>query len=93
VIPNSADGADKRGLKAPARAAYGVSVGSGNVLPQWEDHDMTMTAEELWQGWLERWGDVYETDEERRAAYCGAKANLARLTEAADRRHNDGDGA
>jgi len=45
---------------------------------------MTMTAEEHWQAWLERWGDAYSTDEERRAAYRDFKANLARLSEAAD---------
>ncbi|WP_293310543.1 hypothetical protein [Mycolicibacterium sp.] len=44
---------------------------------------MTMNAAEHWQAWLERWGDAYDTDEERRAAYRDAKANLARLTEAA----------
>ena len=44
-----------------------------------------MNAAEHWRAWLERWGDAYDTDEERRAAYRDAKANLARLTEAADR--------
>lgn len=43
-----------------------------------------MDAAEHWQAWLERYGDDYATDEERRAAYRDFKANLARLTEAAD---------
>lgn len=36
---------------------------------------------EHWQAWLDRYGDDYSTDEERRAAYRDAKGNLARLTE------------
>lgn len=43
-----------------------------------------MDAAEHWQAWLERYRDDYATDEERRAAYRDFKANLARLTEAAD---------
>lgn len=38
-------------------------------------------AAEHWQAWLDRYGDDYSTDEERRAAYRDFKANLARLTE------------
>jgi len=40
-----------------------------------------LTAGEHWQAWLDRYGDDYDTDEERRAAYRDFKANLARLTE------------
>jgi hypothetical protein len=36
---------------------------------------------EHWRAWLDRYGDDYATDEERRAAYRDFKANLARLTE------------
>ncbi|BBY14397.1 hypothetical protein MMARJ_51370 (plasmid) [Mycobacterium marseillense] len=32
------------------------------------------------QAWLDRYGDDYATDEERRAAYRDFKANLAELT-------------
>ena len=59
-------------------------MGLKRVVPRWEDRTMTMNAAEHWHAWLERWGDAYGTDEERRAAYRDAKANLARLTEAAD---------
>ena len=41
---------------------------------------MTMTADEHWQAWLERWGDAYSTDEDRRAAYQDHQAELARMT-------------
>ncbi len=40
-----------------------------------------MDAGEHWQAWLERYGDDYATDEDRRAAYRDFKANLARYTE------------
>lgn len=43
-----------------------------------------MDAAKHWQAWLERYGANYASDEERRAAYRDFKANLARLTEAAD---------
>lgn len=39
-----------------------------------------MTPEEHWQAWLERWGDSYSTDEDRRAAYGAHQAELARMT-------------
>ncbi|ASW98460.1 MULTISPECIES: hypothetical protein [Mycobacterium] len=47
------------------------------------DHEpaSTMSAAEHWQAWLDRYGDDYTSDEERRAAYRDFKANLARLTE------------
>lgn len=35
-----------------------------------------MNAAEHWQAWLDRYGDDYATDEERRAAYRDFKANL-----------------
>lgn len=41
-----------------------------------------MTPAEHWQAWLDRYGDDYATDEERRAAYRDFKANLASLTQA-----------
>lgn len=44
----------------------------------------TVNAAEHWQAWLDRYADDYATDNERRAAYRDFKANLARLTEAAD---------
>lgn len=40
-----------------------------------------MSAAEHWQAWLDRYGDDYATDEERRAAYRDFKANLADYTE------------
>ena len=40
-----------------------------------------MTPAEHCQAWLDRYGDAYATDEERRAAYRDFKANLASLTE------------
>ena len=42
---------------------------------------MAMDAGAHWQAWLERYGDDYATDEERRSAYRDFKANLARYTE------------
>ena len=33
-----------------------------------------------WQAWLDRYGDNYQTDEQRHAAYRDAQANLAELT-------------
>ncbi len=41
-----------------------------------------MTPAEHWEAWLDRYGDDYATDEERRAAYRDFKANLASLTQA-----------
>lgn len=41
---------------------------------------MTMNADDHWQAWLERWGDAYGTDEERRAAYRDHQAELSRMT-------------
>lgn len=38
-----------------------------------------MNAAEHWQAWLDRYGDIYETDDERRAAYRDFKANLAEM--------------
>lgn len=38
-----------------------------------------MSAAEHWQAWLERYGDDYASDEERRAAYRDFHANLAEL--------------
>lgn len=38
-----------------------------------------MGASDHWQAWLDRHGDDYETDEERRAAYRDFKANLAEI--------------
>jgi hypothetical protein len=44
-----------------------------------------------WQAWLDRYGDDYETDEQRRAAYRDFKANLAELTDVfSNRTENDG---
>lgn len=40
-----------------------------------------MSAAEHWQAWLDRYGDDYATDEERRAAYRDFKVNLADYTE------------
>lgn len=42
-------------------------------------HVTHLTAAEHWQAWLERYGDVYNTDEERRAAYSDFKAKLAEM--------------
>lgn len=42
---------------------------------------VNMDAAEHWQAWLDRYGDDYATDDQRRAAYRDFKANLARLTE------------
>jgi hypothetical protein len=36
---------------------------------------------EHWRAWLDRYGEAYSTDEERRAAYRDFKANLAVMTE------------
>lgn len=33
-----------------------------------------------WQAWLDRYGDDYATDDERRAAYHDAQTTLATLT-------------
>ncbi|MFV8279829.1 hypothetical protein ACNQPY_26330 [Mycobacteroides abscessus] len=41
-----------------------------------------MDAEEHWQAWLDRYGDDYDTDEQRRAAYRDFHTNLATLKEA-----------
>ena len=38
-----------------------------------------LTAAQHWQAWLDRYGDVYDTDEERRAAYSDFKAKLAEM--------------
>ncbi|GCB01882.1 hypothetical protein [Mycolicibacterium sp. NCC-Tsukiji] len=38
-----------------------------------------LSAAEHWQAWLERYGDDYATDEERRAAYRDFHANLAEM--------------
>jgi hypothetical protein len=38
-------------------------------------------ADEHWRAWLDRYGDDYATDEQRRAAYHDFKANLAVMTE------------
>jgi hypothetical protein len=35
---------------------------------------------EHWQAWLDRYGDDYATDGERRAAYRDFNTNLAELT-------------
>lgn len=40
-----------------------------------------MKAAEHWQAWLDRYGDNYATDEERRAAYRDFKTNLAEITD------------
>lgn len=40
-----------------------------------------MSAAEHWQAWLDRYGDDYATDEERRAAYRDFRANLAEMRE------------
>lgn len=34
-----------------------------------------------WQAWLDRYGDAYATDEQRRAAYRDFTANLAEMRE------------
>jgi len=41
--------------------------------------DSQMSAGEHWQAWLERYGDDYATDEERRTAYRDFHANLAEI--------------
>jgi hypothetical protein len=52
----------------------------------------SVNAAEHWQGWLQRYGADYATDEECRAAYRDFKANLARLTEMfSDRDHDERD--
>ena len=38
-----------------------------------------MDADEHWQAWLDRYGDDYDTDAERHAAYRDFKANLAEV--------------
>ncbi|UUO02388.1 hypothetical protein M4D79_02435 [Mycolicibacterium novocastrense] len=38
-----------------------------------------MSAAEHWRAWLERYGDDYATEEERRAAYRDFQANLAEI--------------
>lgn len=40
-----------------------------------------MNEAEHWHAWLDRYGQDYATDEERRAAYRDFKTNLATLTE------------
>lgn len=40
-----------------------------------------MDAAEHWRAWVDRYGDDYTTDDERRAAYRDFKANLASVTE------------
>lgn len=35
---------------------------------------------EHWAAWLDRYGDVYDTDDERRAAYRDFQTNLAEIT-------------
>lgn len=49
-----------------------------------------VNAAEHWGVWLDRYGDDYATDEERRAAYRDFKANLAALTDvfSADDNHD-----
>jgi hypothetical protein len=39
-----------------------------------------MNDDEHWAAWLERYGDDYGDDEQRKAAYRDFKANLAELT-------------
>ena len=48
---------------------------------------MTLTpgSDDHWRQWLARYGDDYDTDQERRAAYREALDTLATLTAAADR--------
>jgi hypothetical protein len=41
----------------------------------------TMNTAEHWTAWLQQYGEDYETEAERRAAYRDFKANLATLTE------------
>ncbi len=62
------------------QATPAASMGITRPQPKVEQMD----AAEHWQAWLERYRDDYATDEERRAAYRDFKANLARLTDAAD---------
>ena len=38
-----------------------------------------MNAAEHWQAWLDRYGDDYDTDEQRRAAYRDFHANRAEI--------------
>ena len=45
---------------------------------------MTMSSAEHWQAWLERWGDAYDTDDERRAAYRDHQDELARMAAVVD---------
>lgn len=45
---------------------------------------MTMSAEEHWHAWLDKWGDAYATDEERRAAYKDHQDELARISAIAE---------
>lgn len=40
-----------------------------------------MSAAEHWQAWLDRYGEDYATDEQRRAAYRDFTANLAEMRE------------
>jgi hypothetical protein len=42
-------------------------------------HMTHLTAAQQWQAWLDRYGDVYDTDEERRAAYSDFKAKQAEM--------------
>lgn len=39
----------------------------------------TMNAAEHWTAWLQKYGDDYATDDERRAAYQDFKTNLATM--------------
>ncbi|MBE5507661.1 hypothetical protein E3G54_004996 [Mycobacteroides abscessus] len=41
-----------------------------------------MTAAEHWQAWLDRYGNDYDTDQQRHAAYADFQANLAELQHA-----------
>ncbi len=48
-------------------------------------HMTHMTATEHWKAWLDRYGDIYETDEERLdEAYRAFKSNLAEMREVFD---------
>lgn len=38
-----------------------------------------MSAAEHWQAWLDRYGDDYDTDDDRRAAYRDFQANRAEI--------------
>jgi hypothetical protein len=74
------------GLYGGGVAAYGVSRFSTNET----DHSLSaprrnvanVDAGEHWQAWLDRYGDDYSTDDERRAAYRDFQTNLAQLNAA-----------